>query len=156
VLLVLPLLLLASGCGKGLVRVSGTVTLDDKPLEGAMVSFQPEDGGTPATGFTGSDGTFRLTTYSTGDGARPGEYKVTITKKEEASVGNQPTVGDARSMQEAMKNFQDKVDKQQADRKAQPKPSLPADYSDPLRTKLKCKVPPDGPVEFSLRSSGGV
>jgi hypothetical protein len=150
VLLVLPLMLLASGCSKGLVKVTGTVTLDDKPLEGAMVSFQPEDGGPPANGFTGSDGTFRLTTYSTGDGARPGDYKVTITKKDEASVG--PTPSDPQSMMDAMKHYQDKVN----EHKAPPKPSLPPEYSDAAKTKLKCKVPPDGTLEFHLRSSGGV
>jgi hypothetical protein len=155
VLLVLPLLLLASGCSKGLVKVSGTVTLDDKPLEGAEVTFLPAEGGKPASGFTGSDGTFKLTTFSTGDGAQPGEYRVTITKKEESSQSQTPNVGDPRSMVDAMKDFQAKSDQQKATRKV-PKPSLPAEYSDPGKTKLKCKVPPEGPVEFPLRSSGGI
>jgi hypothetical protein len=156
VLLVLPLLLLGLGCNsKGLVKVSGKVTLDDKPLEGAEVNFIPASGGAPASGYTGSDGTFTLTTYRTGDGAKPGEYKVTVSKKEDASTGNVPSTADPQSMTDAMRNFQAKSAQQQAQRQT-PKLTLPAEYSDALKTKLKCTVPADGPVEFNLRSSGGV
>src|SRR5437016_5258303 len=64
------------GCGgvKTPVKTTAVVTLDDKPLEGATVTFHPEDpkDGHVASGFTGSDGTAALTTYNTGDGVIPG------------------------------------------------------------------------------------
>src|SRR5262249_26417852 len=83
-------LLVACGCGKRMSKVEGTVLLDDKPLDGATVVFQPEEGGQPATGMTGSDGVFHLTTRTTGDGARTGNYKVTITKRKESDGGAAP------------------------------------------------------------------
>lgn len=63
--------------------VSGKVTVDGKPVVRAMVVFHPvsprPDGKKIASStFTNDDGTFQLTTYDAGDGAPPGEYKVTI------------------------------------------------------------------------------
>ena len=60
------------------VPVSGTVTLDGKPVEGATVTFHligDDKEGRPATGQTDKAGAFRLKTGNE-DGARPGEYKV--------------------------------------------------------------------------------
>ena len=49
--LIVALCLTAIGCGRGLVKVEGKVTLDDKPIEGASVIFQGESGaGHPAAG----------------------------------------------------------------------------------------------------------
>lgn len=88
------------GCGSGrpkTVPVTGVVTLDGKPIEGANVTFYPDTGeatGTtgqqkksdtasrPATGATDKDGKFTLKTFEPGDGALPGKYKVAIIKKE--------------------------------------------------------------------------
>src|SRR5262245_40133458 len=76
------LLLIAAGCNSGKpVKVEGLVTLEGKPVEGATVTFNPQsDQGHIAAGRTGSDGTFRLTTFTSGDGALAGDYQVTITK----------------------------------------------------------------------------
>ena len=84
------------GCGgDGLpppVPVSGKVTLGGKPISGANVTFLSVDGGTSASGRTISDGTYKLTTLNTDDGARPGEYTITIAKSDskfsEADMGN--------------------------------------------------------------------
>ncbi|GIW99923.1 MAG: hypothetical protein KatS3mg111_3256 [Pirellulaceae bacterium] len=73
-----------SGCGGDklpTVPVSGVVTLDGKPLEGATVTFVPQSpGARTASALTGSDGRFVLTTVKGGDGAVPGTYAVTIKK----------------------------------------------------------------------------
>lgn len=75
-----------SGCG-GVSRptcqpVSGVVLIQGKPAEGVCVSFHPlaaDSGNTiPATGKTGKDGKFELSSFLPGDGAPPGEYSVTI------------------------------------------------------------------------------
>lgn len=80
------LLCLASvGCGsKGpvLYPVTGKVVgHDGKPLERATVVFHPVGGAADAPkprGTVGADGSFVLTTTTTGDGAPPGEYRVTV------------------------------------------------------------------------------
>lgn len=71
-----------SGCGSGngLAPVTGRVTLDDKPIEGAAVLFQPDSGGVPATGVTGANGEFELTTSGLGSGATIGKNGVSVAK----------------------------------------------------------------------------
>lgn len=69
-----------SGCGgQGTIFVTGTVTLDGKPLPDAVVAFAPKDGRRPATGRTDAEGNFQLSTFSANDGALPGEHVVIIT-----------------------------------------------------------------------------
>jgi hypothetical protein len=81
----LVLLSTAIGCGSSnpnLVPVSGKITLNGGPLpaEGqGNVTFVPvQAGGNTATGMIDSSGNYRMSTYETGDGVAPGEYKVTI------------------------------------------------------------------------------
>ncbi len=80
-IVLLPLAVLACmvwGCNPGAVptvEVSGTVTLDGKPLEGAMVGFYPATGGAPATGQTDSAGKFKLKVPA-------GKAKVSVSKTE--------------------------------------------------------------------------
>jgi hypothetical protein len=156
-LLVVVLLLAASGCGRRLVKLEGTVTLDGQPLEGATVTFVPEGGSGPsASGLTGSDGVFSLTTRTSGDGVAPGAYKVTVTKSvvPEVAGTEQPNTSDPQSMMKAMKEYADKH-KQAKDSGKKPAAAIPAQYSNAEKSPLKCQVPPDSPVEFKLRSKGG-
>jgi hypothetical protein len=62
------------------VPVEGRVLLGSgKPLSAGRVVFVPKDGlGPSATGELTREGTFRLGTRTTDDGAAPGEYKVRI------------------------------------------------------------------------------
>jgi hypothetical protein len=72
--------LLALGCGGGSLEtapVTGTVTLDGKPLPHGMVVFSPERG-RGATGQIESDGSFTLSTYGNGDGAVVGPHRVAV------------------------------------------------------------------------------
>jgi len=80
-------LTLALGCGGGgpvVEKVTGVVTLDGKPVEGATVTFVPGAGGLFASGLTATDGTFTLNTAAPGatpgGGAVSGEYQVAILK----------------------------------------------------------------------------
>jgi hypothetical protein len=68
------------GCG-GPVDVEGKVTPNGKPLAGAMVVFIPEGGGAEAGAITEADGSFRLN-GTKAEGTLPGEYRVTVSKKE--------------------------------------------------------------------------
>ncbi|MCC9606036.1 DUF4198 domain-containing protein [Blastopirellula sp. JC732] len=77
------LLVALLGCGRGnplgLAPVSGRVTLDGQPLADATISFIPEQG-RPSTATTDAEGRFELTTLNPGDGALPGDHKVTVMK----------------------------------------------------------------------------
>jgi len=70
-----------SGCGNGLARVSGQVTLDGQPLRGggdvrATVKFQPANGTGPAAmGLVDENGNYSLSTGSQ-NGIPPGDYVV--------------------------------------------------------------------------------
>jgi hypothetical protein len=73
-----------AGCGAGpnLLPVTGTVTLNGKPLEGATVTFYPDDGNSVKTtghDTTGPEGNYKL---SSGErfGVAAGKYKVIISK----------------------------------------------------------------------------
>jgi len=74
------------GCGGSDVStapVSGTVTLEGKPLAGAQISFSPVSDnlkGTPATDITGSSGYYKVMTAKGKSGVAPGKYKVVISK----------------------------------------------------------------------------
>jgi len=62
--------------------VTGKVTLDGKPIEGAMVSFHMIDdpGARPGAGLTNADGEFQVTTWKISDGGLVGKHRVTISK----------------------------------------------------------------------------
>ena len=155
----LALMLVAAGCGKKrLVPVEGVVTLDGKPFEGAGVRFIPEGGsGHQANGHTGSDGAFSLTTFTTGDGAYPGDYKVVVaksaaapdTKLTKGTAGEDPS-DNIKSMYGGFtktKEFKSKG--------REGKSALPSSYSDESKTTLKARVPVDGKLELKLSSKGG-
>jgi hypothetical protein len=75
------LALALAGCGGGPVSVEGKVTMNGKALPGATVVFIPEAGGPEAGAQTDEDGNFRLTGTKT-EGVTPGDYRVTVSKKE--------------------------------------------------------------------------
>jgi hypothetical protein len=78
---------LFTGCGDGklpLYPVTGTIMVDGKPADGAMVIFCPLESSSPELrkerpfGTTGPDGKFKLTTFLQDDGIPLGEYKVLV------------------------------------------------------------------------------
>lgn len=85
-----------SGCGSGsdpgrtdTVAVTGTVTYQGAPVEGATVTFQPQSPATvpgqgttqpAAFGTTDAEGHFTLVTPPAASGAVPGMYQVTVVK----------------------------------------------------------------------------
>jgi hypothetical protein len=101
----IPLLVVGCGSGKiGTYPVTGTVNLDGKPAEGAIVIFCPTEGSEQFKrerpfGKTGPDGKFELTTFVANDGAPAGDYKVMIrwpTAEKALSASedpNRPTSG---------------------------------------------------------------
>ena len=66
--------------------VTGTVTAQGKPVAGAVITFVPTGEGDAASAITDSEGKYALTTWEAGDGARPGQYGVKVSKQEQAAV----------------------------------------------------------------------
>ena len=89
-------LLVVGGCGHSgpdinPQPVGGVVLFNGEPVEGATVSFTPEQTsgdarGVPAVGRTGPDGTFQLRALDSGRpftaGTAVGQYIVTVVKQE--------------------------------------------------------------------------
>jgi hypothetical protein len=86
------------GCGKAgpsLVPVKGSVTVDGKPADGAVLIFHPTGGkGTIASAAADSNGAFSITSNGA-PGVVTGSYKVTATwpdpaKKPKVTLGASP------------------------------------------------------------------
>lgn len=82
-------LVFCAGCsaepeGPPTVPVTGKLLVDGQPAQGAQVVLHPADKrdfderGSRPTGRVAADGSFRMTTYQTNDGAPPGTYVVTV------------------------------------------------------------------------------
>jgi hypothetical protein len=80
VLVLASVAILLTGCGSehNVGTVSGKVTLDNQPLVGATVQFQPS-GGSPSSGITDSSGNYTLRYTRDTEGAEIGEHTVRIT-----------------------------------------------------------------------------
>lgn len=66
------------GCSD-LHLVEGVVLMDGKPLAGAVVYFQPDEGGAIGVDRTDQDGIFSLETAA-GEGVQSGDYTVTLSR----------------------------------------------------------------------------
>jgi hypothetical protein len=84
--LILLVLLVTIGCGGGKLKtypVTGTVLVDGKPADGAMVIFcpinpSPELEKLRPSGKADGTGAFSLMTFEAGDGAPAADYKVLV------------------------------------------------------------------------------
>ena len=140
------------------LKVEGVVTLDGAPVEGAIVSFLPQEGpGRFAQATTAKNGSFRLTTYKQDDGALPGDYKVTVTlipaddeddeAREEAAAGEKAQ--DGKQQMAAMAKMA------AAKARALQRSPIPAIYRDGARTPLQQTVPARGQVTLALKRAQG-
>ena len=76
------LLLIVAGCGSDrppLGKVSGVVTLDDAPLAGACVVFEPVEPGRASMGWANDKGEYRLIYIRDEEGAKVGPHNIRIT-----------------------------------------------------------------------------
>jgi hypothetical protein len=81
-----PALLVVLGCSDdGLGKrypVSGMVKYKGEPVAKARISFVPKAGGGQGASGEIENGSYTLTTLNPGDGALPGDYKVTVDARE--------------------------------------------------------------------------
>lgn len=119
--------------------VSGKVTLDGAPVEGATVTLHPTLGGNSATGMTDSSGQFKLMTFEKDDGAVPAEYKVSIRKLAASAAGPAPGPDDPGY---------DPNPKEEP-----PKHLLPEQYADFLKSGLSATIStePKTDLNFDLK-----
>ena len=91
---------LALGCGSGdetdsyrLTPVTGNVTLEGKPLEGARVIFTPQgnEPDTPGSDTTSKEGNYRIM-YRGRAGVAKGKYSVLVTRTLDAPVEDEEPV----------------------------------------------------------------
>jgi hypothetical protein len=147
----------AFGCGSSAnpaIKVSGVVTLEGAPVEGAKVIYYPSSGAAPPMGVTDNAGKFELSTFDMKtlkltDGALPDEYKVTV-EIPPPSAGRNPGSPDGlkqareREMMSAFKGA----------RKMKEPQVVHPNYGDVSKTPLKQVVPPQGAVELKLNKNG--
>jgi hypothetical protein len=142
--------LAAIGCGNKLVKITGKLTLDGQPVEGAVVVYERESGGgNPAAGPTDKDGLFQLGTFEPGDGALPGKYKVLILPPQ-ATPREKPQPG--MSMEQTMAIYARFKEQQRKNPERPFGSDIPAMYRDPSQTPLRQLVPPTGPVTIDLQA----
>ncbi|MBX3423474.1 MAG: hypothetical protein KF752_18115 [Pirellulaceae bacterium] len=87
-------LVFLTGCAEPLIQVSGSVTVDGKPAEGAVLIFHPEVAEIPtvATAVTDANGKYQLVS-DMNNGIRAGTYRVTATWRGPPKKTAQPTFG---------------------------------------------------------------
>lgn len=136
------------GCGGGTkedpnrparTKVSGKVTLQGAPVEGATITLRPVQGNHSALALTDASGRYVLGTFDKSDGVVPGEYEVTVTKLAPGTGGSQPSPDDP--------NYNPNV------KPEPPKHLLPEKYADPKTSNLKASVStaPRDDLEFDLQ-----
>jgi hypothetical protein len=132
-----------TGCSGGATTspVEGTVTLDGKPLVGALVQFVPQGKGRDATAETDKNGEFAMSTMKSGDGVVPGDYKVVISPPM-GTVDPKQYASSDEAMSAASK----------APAKKAAGPAFPQKYSRPDLTPLTQQVPASGKLKFELKS----
>src|SRR5688500_16031676 len=126
------------GAGKP-VPVSGVLQWEDgSPIPEATITFHPKaEGVRPASGFTGKDGQFELTTLSPGDGAIPGDYVIVVTKSEHTGEAPPMEVGE-RDPKDLIKAMKGHMAKSKAAGKTGP--AIPAAYTKTESTPLKATI----------------
>lgn len=144
-------LLTLAGCGGSsggpvTAPVSGKVTFNGAPLEGAVVNFAVDD--FVGSGKTAADGTYSLVT-----GAAVGENKVWIEKRNtpdgfESDPESGMDAGQAEAATLAM-------DPDKPDAEPSTLEQIPEDYSDPAKTILKVVVSDGGTdsANFDIKSN---
>lgn len=149
--------LVSAGCGSAasgagdkqkVYKVRGKITMSGAPVASAMVSFSPKGKQPVATGRTGIDGTYALTTYDANDGAAEGDYVVLVTKAA-ASKAASATIGghdpDKPFDASAMHNAQGP-----AESGGDTGSLLPEKYSRPDQSDLPAKVEPKSENELNF------
>ena len=148
-------LCLCIGCGRktgveGVVKVSGTVNFQGKPVEGATVVFAPEGDRRAASGRTDATGKFQLMTLNPNDGALPGKYKVSITKVENLGPESQITAEEMMQMVTSGKAPPTGPMGPSAAKAGEQRYHIPQKYGNVETSELSADVTEAGPNDFTF------
>ena len=137
----------ADGGIPGLYLVSGRVTYEGKPVDGATISFVGRGTERPATAISKADGTYDLHTLDS-RGALPGNYYVVVTKMEAPpdlakKVAGFDADGKDLSMEQSAANVGKPI--------PQAKQLLPAKYGNQSTTTLIFEVKSSGKNIINLK-----
>ena len=132
------------------------VTIDGQPIADAIVSFLPDDGQNPANGSTDASGRYELTSFTRGDGAMEGSFRVTIVKYEKegedkpAVSAEKPAAAEAETEETGNEDYVPAgMVVSQFD--TGPKNLLPKQYADQQETPLTAAVrPEENSIDFNL------
>jgi len=141
------------GCGGDetarfkLVPVIGTVTLNNKPMEGAEVSFAPDTENaapTPGSDITGPEGNYKVF-FRGRAGLSPGKYKVIVTKT--VLPGGASAAGSEEDRDMYLESFRDPRGR-----------SRPGDKGPTeIRGEFDAEVPPGGgTLDFDVKAKAAV
>ena len=138
-------------CGGGQVKespepvypVSGVITLKGQPVAGADVMFVNAEKTRSAFGRTNEKGEYRLTTFTSNDGAVEGKVVITVTKVPEAI--NNEVVAEIESEAYVPPSLDVRTV-----RKEKAQPLLPERYSSPASSSLMAMVSSDGDNKFDF------
>ena len=145
--------LLVTGCGPSgpaTYPVTGTITMDGKPIADATIAFVPmggeSDGRKTASGRTDAQGMYALTTFAKDDGALAGEYGIKVEKYEGGNEGDQ-VASDPNDASQNLDNYENAYKPDVGDPRGsapRPKNVLPKKYSDVVTSGLTYKVTEEG------------
>lgn len=128
------------------VPAKGTVLVDDKPIDGAVVVLMQESGTYFARGITDKSGNFSLDAFESKTGAVPGEYKVTISKT--VTVENRTKMSKALEQEalEAAGGDASLINTGWVN-------DLPNKYANPGTSKLSVTIPDNGKTDIKFELS---
>lgn len=134
------------GCGpKGpeMGAVTGTVTLDGKPLSNAMVIFSPESGGRPGSGKTDASGKFEIYTMGS-QGVAVGSCRVSVSTYVEPAA-------QAASVSSDSAEYANQTSQADYNAAKPPKDPIPEKYN--VKTELREEVKSGAQViDFELKT----
>jgi hypothetical protein len=161
-----------SGNGLDLVRLSGKVTYKGKPLQNGTVFFMPDESkgtvGPPAVGSITENGSYVLSTESSGDGVIVGTHKVGITGLEPNPVSGESAPDPASAPEDFLKakakaataartGAPEKEDDLMTDRGGRKfRLIVPRKLGNPQESGIVVKVDRSGTVDFAIDDSGKV
>ena len=154
------IVLVLTGCSNSDSRysaVTGTITYNGEPVEGAAVNFQAlAPDGESASGMTDLNGGFALTSIYAIDGGRgalPGEYRVIITKYERSTPDPDQEAYDWGEIDySTLLSRRGSRSPASSSSGRQPKSLIPMKYTSPATSDLKATVVPgrNSPFVFDL------
>lgn len=142
-----------AGCGQqdanpATTVVSGVVKFKGKPLANATIVLSPVDSTLKtAAGKSDANGEFTLTTFTVGDGAIPGKYRIAVSATKEDNSLTQV------SSQSASNELADEEASYTGEAASKPPVSLiPKKYQNALQSGLTCEITSEAtPLAIDLK-----